>query len=208
MSLTTHRRFAALLVVLAAAALTGCATTTRLDGQWSNPQFESTRITGKVLVVGLTRDETVRRLYEDDMAAQLAARGLSVVRSYEVIPGPLSANSGAQVLAEARHIGAADILSSALVSRQRVQRVYVEPTPAWWGWGYDGWYGHYWPYAMTPTEVRDYDRYVVGTSLTDVKSGKIFWTARTVTESPDTIVREIKGFVKVIVDAMAKANLA
>lgn len=199
-----RRAVSGLAGVVIAAALVACATT-RLEAQWSNPHFAATRITGKVLLVGVTRDDTVRRLYEDEMAAQLTARGVAAVRSYEVLAAALGSASSDLLTQAARRACPGAILSSAVVGREHVQRVITEPMPTW-AWGYAGWYGHYWSLAMTRTEVQTYERFVVGTSLTDVASGKIVWTARTATDSTDAVEREIKAFARVIADALAKAG--
>jgi hypothetical protein len=78
-----HRRVAPWPLLLAL-LLAACAATT-VDGTWTRPETAGRRIEGPVLVVGVARDETVRRIYEDDMAAKLAARGIEAVRSYEVV---------------------------------------------------------------------------------------------------------------------------
>lgn len=194
------RLLGTLLVVV---ALGGCAAT-RIEGQWKATDANSFKMAGKVLVVGMTRDETTRRLYEDAMVAELTARGRSSVRSYEAAGGALPAAGGASLTALAQRIGATSMLSSALVAHEQVQRIVTEPLPDW-RWSYMGWYGHYWPLALR-TEVRTYDRYVAATSLTDVASGKIVWTARTVTESPGEAEREVKAFARVIAEALAEAG--
>lgn len=197
-------RAVACWAVLVSALLSGCAST-RVEGQWRHPEAASYRLAGKVLVVGVTRDATARRLYEDAMAAELTARGLSAVRSYEAVAGELPDDSGATLTAAAQRAGAAAILSSALVAHEQVQRVTIEPSPEWRP-GYWGWYGHYWA-LVRRTEVRTYDRYVASTSLTDATGGRIVWTARTLTESPGAIESEVKVFSKVIADALVSAKL-
>lgn len=187
------------------ALLAGCAAT-RLDAQWSNPEFAGAAVSGRVFVVGVTRDDTSRRLYEDAMAAQLVGRGLQVTRSYEVLTVAPPSDGGDALLAAARGAGAAAMITSAIVGHERVHQVVTEPLPAW-AWGYRGWYGHYWSLAYARTEVRTYDRYLVGTSLTDVGSGRIVWTARTSTEAPVSVEAEIKAFAALVVEALAKAGL-
>ena len=76
-----------LLTVLVALIITSCATT-RLDSQWVSPDFAGRKLTGKLLVVGISRDDTVRRLYEDEMSAQLALHKIDTVKSHELIAGP------------------------------------------------------------------------------------------------------------------------
>jgi hypothetical protein len=192
------------LAALFALFIAGCATT-HLDSQWSSPDFVNNKITGKLLVVGVSRDDTVRRLYEDEMTAQLASRGLTTVRSYELIPGPLVLGGNTALLKAARDAGANTILSSVVVAREHVDRVISDPMPRY-GMNFDGWYGYYWPYAYVRTEIRSFDRYTVGTSLTDVATGKIMWSARTQTENVDHVDREIKAFATVIINALSKGG--
>jgi hypothetical protein len=204
--LATHTALCAFyfLAALFALLIAGCATT-HLDSQWSSPDFANNKITGKLLVVGVSRDDTVRRLYEDEMTTQLASRGLTNVRSYELIPGPLALGGNTALLKAARDAGANMILSSVVVAREHVDRVISDPMPRY-GMNFDGWYGYYWPYAYVRTEIRSFDRYTVGTSLTDVATGKIMWSARTQTENVDHVDREIKAFASVIVTTLVKGG--
>jgi hypothetical protein len=196
---------AAFAAMVCALILASCATT-RLDTQWSNPEFAGRKMSGKILVVGVSRDETLRRLYEDELAAQLTTRGLATIRSYEVLPGPLVMDGTNAILKAARDANAAAVLSSAVVAREHVERVISEPTPSF-GSRFSGWYVYYWPYAYARTEVRAFDRYTVGTSLTDVATGKITWSARTQTENVDHAAREVKALARVIMNALNQSNM-
>lgn len=55
-------------------------------------------------------------------------------------------------------------------------------------------------------EVRSFERYTIGTSLTGVASGKVIGSARTHAENVDNVDRGIKAFAKVIVDALGKGG--
>jgi hypothetical protein len=70
-----------------------------------------------VLVVGVARDDLVRRVYEDAMAAQLAARGIAATPSYAVLAGALTAQADKQLLAAAEKAGARHVLSTAVIGR-------------------------------------------------------------------------------------------
>lgn len=194
-----------LLTMLVALVISGCATT-HVDSQWMSPDFAGRKLTGKLLVVGISRDDTVRRLYEDEMSAQLVLRKIETARSYELIAGPLVSNGPDALMRVGREAGANLILTSVVVSREHVDRVVSEPMPRM-GSNYNGWYGYYWPYAYVRTEVRSFNRYTVITSLSDAATGKIMWSASTETEDVDSVDREIKMFAKVIVKALSKADL-
>jgi len=191
------------LIVAAVAVLLGCASTT-LEGSWTRPGFGGKRLDGAVLVAGIARDETMRRVFEDDMAAKLSARGVKTTASYTVVPSKLGHDDFEKLVDAARKSGARYLLSTALIGQG--QEVVVTQDPMWGaGYGYRGWYGRYWGPAYT--DVRTYNVYNSQTSLTEVDSDRIEWTARTRTSEPSDIEKEVRAFVDVILDAMAKAQL-
>lgn len=198
---STFAALACALLGLAASSLSGCATT-QVEAVWSNPEYAGRAVTGKVLVVGLTRDETVRRMYEDAMAAQLHARGVDAVRSYDSVNALLAQQDSTLLLDAARKAGATRILSTVLLAHQHIERLEVEPGPAW-GWTYYGWYGYYWPYGYARAETYEIDRYYSSTTLTETSTGKIYWSARTRSENPGRLDKEVENFVSVIVERLA-----
>ena len=196
-----------LFVFLAALLIAGCASTT-VDGTWTRPDAAGKRLEGPVLVVGVARDEAVRRIYEDDMVAKLAARGVQGVRSYTVLPAALAADSHDRLLAEARRAGARYLLSTAVIGQETETVVYQEPWPAAGYVGFRGWYGAYWGMAWpVATQVRTYRVFIAQTALTRVDADRVDWVARTRTTAPANIESETRGFVDVILGAMTKDGL-
>lgn len=197
-------RFAALLVV----ALLGACATTTIDGTWTWPEAAGQRIAGPVLVVGVTRDETMRRIYEDDVVAKLGARGVNALPSYAVAPGTLEGDSDARLLQEARRSGARYLLSTAVLGQDVSATVFTDawPYPAFAG--YRGWYGAYWGMAWPAvTQVRSYRVVIAQTALTRVDGDRVEWVARTRTTEPGNIENETRAFVDVILGAMARDGL-
>lgn len=193
--------------LLLALLLAGCASTT-VDGTWMRPGLSGGRIDGPVLVVGVARDETVRRLYEDDMVAKLALRGITALRSYESLPGALDRDGHDGLLQAARRAGARYLLSTAVIGQEVEQTVRQDPWPPAGFAGYRGWYGAYWGMSWpVRTEIRTYNVYLAETALTRVDADRVDWTARTRTVAPTDIERETRAFVDVILGAMAKTGL-
>ena len=62
------------LVALGAAILASCASSTEINGVWVNPEAGKRAPMNNVLVIGINRDSTARRIYEDAIVAQFAAR--------------------------------------------------------------------------------------------------------------------------------------
>lgn len=200
MRATIAGRFAGLVLL---SGLGGCAATS-VEATWLSPQFAGRQIEGPVLVVAVARDQTVRRTYEDEMAARLPARGLAVVRSYEQVPGALTAEAHDRLVSLARSVDARYMLSTALIGQEVEQVVTHEPIGPVAG-GYRGWYAPAWGYAYA--EVRTYQVYVAQTALTAVADDRVEWTARTRTTQPGDLVGETKAFVGVIVEALDAARL-
>lgn len=200
-------RASALLTLLFSVVLAGCSTTS-LDGSWTRPEAAGKRLQGPVMVVGVARDDTVRRVYEDEMAARLGARGVKALRSYELVPEPLTKETVERLQQAARKTGATHILSTAVIGQQHETVVYQDPF-VYGGWGgYRGWYGSYWGMAYpVRTDVRTYTIYVAQTALTDVATDRIDWSARTRTTAPTNIEKETRAFIDVIVGALEAAGL-
>lgn len=196
-----------MLLLIAAALLVSCASTT-VDGSWARPEIAGQRIEGPVLVVGVARDETVRRLYEDEMVAKLAARGVKAQPSYAVVPGVLDDGAHARLLQAAATVGARYLLSTAVIGQDIEQVVYQDPWVYPGFYGYRGWYGAYWGMSWPAyTQVRTYRVIIAQTSLTRTDADRVDWTARTRTTAPSDIAAETRAFVDVILAAMAKDGL-
>jgi hypothetical protein len=196
-----------LFALCAALLLAACASTT-LDGTWTRPEFAGKRIQGTVMVVGVARDDTVRRIYEDAMVAALMARGVKAVHSYTALPAALDQNSDERLQQAAQKAGASLILSTAVIGQDRETVVTQDPMVYGGFRGYRGWYGSYWGMSYpVRTEVRTYSIYVAQTALTDVAGDRVEWTARTRTTAPTDVEKETRAFVEVIVGALEKAGL-
>jgi hypothetical protein len=156
-----------------------------------------------VLVVGLMRDGTVRRLFEDRMAAELATRGIAAMKGYDVVAGELDGQPDA-VVAAARGKGARYLLSTAVVGRDTKTVVYNDPPMIV---GYGGWYGRNWGVAAAgPTTIREFDVFVAETSLVDVETDRVEWTVRTRSTAGSEIAADVRDFVDAILGEMTKAG--
>lgn len=189
------------------ALLVACAATT-VDATWTRPGFAGRAIEGPVLVVGVVRDDTVRRIYEDDMAARLAARGIKAVRSYEVLPSPLQIDSDTQLVHQARKAGARYLLSTAVIGQTQETVVTQDMAMPMGMSGFGGWYSAHWRMSVpVRTDVRTFTVFIAQSTLFSVADDQINWTARTSTTAPSNVERETRGFVDVILGAMTRAGL-
>src|SRR3990170_7087498 len=79
-SRTMNRTSPSLAAVLCAAVLAGCAGTTRLDAPWVDAQAPSPALRGqRVLVACEAYDITIQQLCQDQLAAEVTARGATAI---------------------------------------------------------------------------------------------------------------------------------
>ena len=198
-------------VLLAAAtviALSSCVTSTELNAQWVNPQAGNRLPVKSVMVMGINRDSTARRIYEDAMVAQLAARGVKSVQSYKSLPtdGPAEQQAIQSALAG---IGADAVLISRTVSVSNEVRVspgLVAGPP--WGFGWPGFYGYYhgfWSaaYALPPS-VYSVQNVLVDTRLFDIKEYTVLWSGSSTTVPTGSMQKTIEQFASTISAALTR----
>ncbi|MGZ8254924.1 MAG: hypothetical protein ACXWVT_08745, partial [Burkholderiaceae bacterium] len=125
------------LLAAVAVLLAACATSTQFNAQWVNPQAGNRLPVKSVLVIGISHDTTARRVYEDTMVAQLAARGVKAQPSYQHLPDDGPAPQPA-IEKAVRDVGADAVLVSRTVSvtnEVRVSPGMVMGPPGPFGWG-------------------------------------------------------------------------
>ena len=149
--------------------LTGC-TTISVSNQWRDPNWVGPPA-ANVLVVGITKSATFRRIFEDTFVQQLQSAGLTASASYTQIPP--GEGAGTQLGDLINSSGAQAVLATRVERVER--RVNVSPSGPAYG-GFYGWYGAAW--ASTPN-VTQYDVVTLETSVWDVKGGKVIWTVTT-----------------------------
>jgi len=217
-----------ILAMLAAAMAAGCAVqATRLDAQWVNPQFAGQRAVRSLMVMGVSRDATTRRLYEDRMVAALGGTGVRAVQSYLTLPddGPVPEER------LHRAVDAANV-SHVLVSRivNVTQQVNVTPgmvtTTAWgpgpgwgpspaWGPGWRGFHGYHssmWGPTMvsTPPRITTSQDVNADTRLFDSRNAEVLWAASTTTSlgtSSATVPQIIDQFVELVVGTLKRDGI-
>jgi hypothetical protein len=199
--------------LLAAAAvallLAGCAST-ELNAQWVNPGAGNRLPVKNMMVMDINRDTTARRIYEDAMVTELAARGVKAVQSYKSLPdnGPAEQKAIQEAL---RTANADAVLISRTVSvtnEVRVSPGLVAGPP--WGFGWPGFYGYYhsfWGAYAIPPSVYTVQNVLVDTRLFDVKEYLLLWSASSTTVPTGSMQRTIQEFAKTITEALAQNSV-
>ena len=77
-------RISALAIGLAL-ILTSCASSTKIVNQWVNPEYRAPNFK-RIVVVGVTKQPSLRRTFEDEFVSRLTTEGVDAVPSYRYIP--------------------------------------------------------------------------------------------------------------------------
>lgn len=193
-----------LLAPIAAVMLAGCAST-ELVNQWSNPAYTSPWFK-RVMVIAVTRQQGIRRTFEDEFVAQLKAAGTDAVASYQYLQedGQVAETRLKQAVAEA---GADAAIITRLVRREQKTEFtpgYYQPVPSlgFYSWYSTGWAGYY-----EPPRVYQYEVYISETSLYDMIKNQVVWSGTAQTTSPGDIGKEIKDYAAIMIRALREKRL-
>jgi hypothetical protein len=188
--------------LLAAAA---CASTS-LVNQWKDPQY-ITHAFKRIMVVGVTKQTSMRRTFEDEFVAQLKAAGVDAVQSYTALPEDGQAQE-AKLAQAVEAVSADGVITARLVKAEQKTEVtpgYYHPMPAA---GFYGWYSSAWMGVYEPPLVYQYDVYTSETSLYDMPANTIVWSGTAQTSAPGSDLRkEIAAYAKIMIRAMRDAKV-
>ncbi|MEP7099442.1 MAG: hypothetical protein ABI781_02965 [Burkholderiales bacterium] len=195
------------VLTVGAGALAGCATT-QVDAQWRNVDLTPGYLRGaSVLVSCETGEEVLKRICEDQLGADLRARG---VRVLVAAPGalPLGAPAGptdVQYLPLARDNGAKAVFSVSvgLASQSVSQGVSLGIGIGGFGRGVGGGLGVSAPIGGGQVS----QGYAANGRVTDVASGRLMWTARASSPASSDVNQQFAELSKSVLDAASGAGL-
>lgn len=210
------------------ALLAGCAGLfphTQLTGTWKDEGYRE-RL-DKVLVIGLSEQETLRRIFESRFAEELKLAGVSAVPGYEILPGQQKLEKDEILQA----IGGRDlnsIIVTKLLNQTREKRIitdvertgvppYYHPYYDYRGRPYyyperfyhDTWYRDY---AFSYDTIRQYEVEIstvtLETNVYDVATEKPVWSAISETKYEESRQEKvIDSYVRKVVEKLAVDGL-
>ena len=192
------------IIFFVALALDGCSTATPIVSQWRNPAQTSTSFQ-RLLIAGPIGDASLRRNFEDEFMAQLAAMGVEALPSYRYIPeiGETNENILKQGAREARADGL--LLMRPVKVEEKTNYPAVGPEISFGIFGSNvgaGWSGI--PGGSGPYR---YNEYTSETALYDVAKNDLIWTGTVRTREPKDVQTAIKSYVQTVTKALAEQNL-
>jgi hypothetical protein len=185
-------------------ALNGCSTATPIVSEWRNPAQASGSFQ-RLMIGGPSGDASVRRSFEDEFVAQLAALGVDALPSYRHMPGDEAMNDNN--LKHAAQTARADglLLTRPVKVEEKTNYPPVGPPISFGIFGSNvgaEWYGI--PGASGPYR---YNEYTSETALYDVGRNELVWTGTVKAKEPTNVQTAIKSYVQTVTKALAAQNL-
>jgi hypothetical protein len=200
-------RAAKLLLVVLLLGGAGCASTT-LTSVWRDPSYSRGPLRS-VLVMGISEETGIRRIFEDEFAAKLQAVGVIAIASYTLIPqdGPAEPVALDAAIAKA---GAQGVLITRLLRIERRTTYapgYVWAVPAVGYYrNFHGYYSSAWV-RYAPPQAYDYDIVALETNLWSPRQGELIWSGITESFAPSNVRQATREFADVIIKALREQKL-
>ena len=212
MTHATARRLRSLsFAVVALASVASCAPN-RLLQQRANPEYVGKPFK-RVLVVAVTQENVLGRVYEDRMVALLGQRGIKGVPAYASL-----GTAGAVDEATLRGVIAKTGVDGMLITRTTSVDEATVTSPGYTvtvGYGWGGFYGYYagvWQTSYVPPQTTAVGptRTVSETRLFDARTGALAWSGMIGTTDRDgesDSAASVNQYAGIVFDAMSRDGI-
>jgi hypothetical protein len=196
-----------LIILLTGIFLNGCSTN-RLLSSWNDKTSEQASI-APILVLGITKNnETKRRIYEDTFVNSLNKVHTKAIASYELNKHSIAPTKKA-LRAIIKRTKAKTILITHLVSD--TEKSFFVPSSVVIGTNsYDKLYS-YFPFVhnsvATSGSFLSTSKVILETSLYDVKTEKLLWTARTESIDPVMTRKYYQQLIDLFLQDLSSKNM-
>lgn len=200
-------------LILGGILLPGCSSTT-LSGSWKNPDYIGQ--VKKVYIVGVSKQETNRRIFEDEFNRQLSVHGVTGLSSYKEMPDSAKVDE-AKIAKSIRDNGADSVLMTNVTGKRTEEvvnpgRVTSYNTgPYYGGRSYNRNYGSYYNQSRTvtyePATISQFTIVNVEANLFDAKTKELIWSAQLETVVENDIQTLINDFVETVIKDMSSKGL-
>ena len=197
-----------LIIVIAGIYLTGCSSTSMM-GSWSNPDFD--KKIDSVYVIGISKNDLNRRIFEDTFSREFSNYGIKAVSSYKDLPK--SQDLDEQAIKE-RTIatGTESVILTQLINQRKESvtspgrisgytsgpyyggRGYYDRPSYYRNWG--SYYNRRTDIIYEPPTTTEFVVLTVESVLYDLKSGEMIWSGQLETVVEGNIEKMMQDYVK------------
>jgi hypothetical protein len=198
-------------LLVAVLLLSGCATT-KVKDTWKNPQL--THKVKRVYLIGITRNDKMRQLFETELVRQLAAYGVTGIPSYPdlVISGDVDREA---LRARLRAQGTDAVLVARIAGREQRTAAYSAGES---GFGIgtgpiNVYYDEYYNSSVTivaagPAVESQFQVINISTKLFETESAEVIWAALTeFTVGDDNRSQRLREYAEIFVKKLQEEGL-
>lgn len=193
----------------AAVLLSACATT-RMDAQWTNPDYQGRNVRGaSVLVACEAQDLTLQRICEDQLAAAVTARGAKPTLNSQLSAAASPPAGNDPYLAAAKRVGARAIVRMTLSSGMPVA-VDSGPSIGIGIGGFGGSSGRVGGGVGIGVPIggaRVSQAYGAETALIDPSNGATMWSGRASSSTSQNVTGQVTELAQTTVEALHSTGL-
>ena len=175
--------------------LVACGPSTKIEKTWTDPSFTPATVQSykKILVMGLLKDESTRRIAEDKMVA--AFKNVQAVQSYSYLQPSDTVRSEVEDKLKKDGFDGEVIMRLADVDKS------VSYVP---GTGYGGWYGYRY---SSPGYYQEDKTFYVETSFYSFPENKLLWSGTTSSLNPNKLDRTVDDIISTLKGKLQKKKL-
>ena len=191
-----------ILSILVSSTLFSCGPSTKIVKTWMEPGATVTQGSpNKTLVIGIVKDETSRRVIEDQLVKRLEGKG---VASYTIVTTDLLKTANEATLKQKLTDGQfTHVLLMRLADVEKETSYVPGTTTAYYG-GYGRYYGYGAGMYSSPGYYTTDKNYFVETTVYTVNPDKLVWTGTTKTVNPSKIEKTVNEIADIVSDKMKK----
>jgi len=194
-----------------------------MSGSWSDPAF--TKKVNNVYIIGISKDETRRRIFEDTFGRQLSSKGIKTFSSYRDLPSNQDTDREA-IIQRMTEEGCDSVLLTKLIDTRSETvtspgRVSGYSSGGYYGGrggyrgsyrGGGGWGGYYGNGRRTdvvyqPPTSTEFVIATVESVLYDLKTEEMIWSGQLETVIEGTFEKMVQDFVKTVSKDLTEKGL-
>jgi hypothetical protein len=190
------------LFLLVCFCLPASCATTKMTDTWKDDAYRGT--IRKVVVIGIFKERDTRKIFEDEFADRLRARGVDATASHKVFSAAELPDKDV-VIGTVRKLGADGMLVTRVLDME-LEKNYV-PGQAYAVPTYYSYYGSYYSYSYRPGYTETTGSAYLETNLYGPDDEKLIWSGRSKTKLSATRYELIQAFVKTMLDGLSEAKI-
>ena len=191
-----------ILSLIVITTLVSCGPSTKIEKSWMEPGASVTASApNKALVIAMVKDETSRRVIEDQLVKRISGPG---VASYTLLSTDMLKEASDEALKKILTDGKFTHVILMRLADVEKETSYVPGTTTSFYGGYGRYYGYGAGMYSTPGYYTTDKNYFVETTVYSINPDKLLWTGTTKTVNPSKVEKTVNDIADVVAEKMKK----